>query len=205
MPNNTIAELSVSRETLDKLDAYEGLITKWTKKINLVSRSTLSDLRERHIVDSAQLFRLIPSKSNHLVDFGSGGGLPGVVLAILAQEHLPKLRVTLVESDLRKATFLRQCCRELDLRYAVKSVRAEALEPQEASVVTARALAPLSLLFELTFRHMSAEAVAIFPKGQNAEEELASARQSWSFDCEQYQSLTSTQSSLLRFQRIERV
>lgn len=205
MPSSSIAEVSVSRETLEKITAYEDLIAKWTKKINLVSRTTLSDLHERHIVDSAQLFRLIPATARHLVDFGSGGGLPGVVLAILAQEHLPQLKVTLVESDLRKATFLRQCNRELELGYTVQSIRAEALEPQEADVVTARALAPLKLLFDLTFQHMSAGAIAIFPKGQNAEEELASARQSWSFECEQYQSLTSTQSSLLRFQRIKRV
>lgn len=195
----------VSRETCERLEQYEALITRWTQKINLVSKSTLADLRGRHIIDSAQIFPLISQTARHLADFGSGGGLPAVVLAVIAKELSPDLKFTLVESDLRKATFLRQASRELDLGLIVKSQRAEDLNPISADIVTARALAPLDQLLFWTSPHMTADAVALFPKGQTAEEELALARRNWSFEVDRFPSHTSAESSILRLRGIKRV
>lgn len=195
----------VSRETSERLEAFEALISRWTQKINLVSKSTLAELRSRHIVDSAQIFPLIPKDAGHLADFGSGGGLPAIVLAVLARELHPELRFTLVESDLRKATFLRQAGRELDLGLNVISQRAEDLDPISADVVTARALASLDQLFSWIKPHMAADAVALFPKGQTADEELDLARQNWSFEVERFPSQTAAGSTILRLWGIERV
>lgn len=204
MPEFAGLNFDVSRETLERIEHYESLILKWTKRINLVSKSTLNELRDRHIVDSAQIFPLLPPNAAHLADFGSGGGLPAVVLATLAKQHRPELKFSLVESDLRKATFLRQCSREMDLGLDVHSCRAEDLGALNADVISARALAPLGLLLELTFPHMAEGAVALFPKGQKTEEELAQVQGSWSFDLERFPSQTSPDSTILRLQRIAR-
>ena len=101
------ATLDVSRETIERLKTYEALLRKWTQKINLVARSTLDDLWARHFVDSAQIYRLAPHPVGHWADLGSGGGFPGLVIAIMAMEHQSPARVTLVESDSRKCAFLR--------------------------------------------------------------------------------------------------
>ena len=109
----TIPGLDVSRETLAALQQFEQLVRRWNSAINLVSKSTLSEIWPRHILDSTQIFSLCPPNAVTWADFGSGGGFPGIVVAILAAQLKPDLRVTLVESDLRKATFLRQAAQTL--------------------------------------------------------------------------------------------
>ena len=93
------SDLNVSRETYDALKAYQRLLEKWTTRINLISKSTHEDVWVRHICDSAQVMGLASKYAAHWIDIGSGGGLPGLVVAILARELNPKLRVTLIESD----------------------------------------------------------------------------------------------------------
>ena len=135
-----VAGQNVSRETFEKLEALEALVRRWNPAINLVSSASLAELWNRHIVDSAQLFALCPRTSNTWADIGSGGGFPGLVVAILAQPALPDLRVTLVESDLRKATFLRQAVQALSLGADVISERIESVPPLATGVLSARAL-----------------------------------------------------------------
>ena len=120
-----LGSLTVSRETIDRLSIYANLLEKWNPRINLVSRSTLDDLWSRHIVDSAQLFELAPVTAKHWVDLGSGGGFPGLVIAILAKELRPELEVVLVESDQRKCAFLRTVSRETNCGAVVHSKRVE--------------------------------------------------------------------------------
>jgi 16S rRNA (guanine527-N7)-methyltransferase len=104
--------VNVSRETMDRLKTYAHLLEKWNPRINLVSKSTIPDLWTRHIADSAQVFALAPHPVSHWVDLGSGGGFPGLVIAIIANQGKSPLRVTLVESDARKSAFLRTVIRE---------------------------------------------------------------------------------------------
>ena len=99
------ASSNVSRETLDRLHAYADLVRRWNPRINLVAASTLSDLWERHVVDSMQVFDHADRTATTWADLGSGGGLPGIVCAILALELMPDCSFTLVESDKRKAAF----------------------------------------------------------------------------------------------------
>jgi len=167
--------MDVSRETLAKLDAYLQLLETWQRAINLVGRSTLRDPWRRHIIDSAQLLRFLPAAPARVVDLGSGAGLPGLVLAIMGVA-----RVHLVEADGRKAQFLREVARRLDLaNVTVHAVRIESLALQ-VDVVTARALAPLAKLLPLAWPLLAPDGRMIFLKGATGATELADARSSWS-------------------------
>lgn len=205
MTHLQVAGLDVSRETSEKLDSYVALIQKWNKAINLISRSSEADIWQRHIADSAQLAQHLPSGPGLWLDLGSGAGLPGIVLAIIAAEVAPSLRFELVEVDQRKATFLRQVSRELGLNITVLTERIEALAPRSANVVSARALAPLSDLCSFAERHLDADGIAIFLKGAGAETEIEVAQKKWSFNLESFPSKTSADALVLKLKKIRHV
>lgn len=170
-----LSQMVVSRETAERLDAYVAVLLKWQKTINLVAPATLGEVWTRHVLDSAQLLALAPATARRWVDLGSGGGLPGLVIAILAGDRIG-FEMILVESDQRKAAFLRTAAREAGLSHRV-SVRAERAEQvvaalAPADVVSARALAPLSTLIALSRPLLESGAVGIFPKGETIEHEL---------------------------------
>ncbi|AWD22120.1 16S rRNA (guanine(527)-N(7))-methyltransferase RsmG [Fuscovulum blasticum] len=177
-------DLGVGEGGLDKLRAFVALVEKWTVRINLVARSTLPEIWERHVEDSARLCLNAPENPAIWADFGSGGGFPGIVVAVVLQAHGAKTRVILVESDLRKATFLCESARLLDLPVEVRSERAESLPSLGADVVSARALTALDGLCALAQRHLAPDGVAIFPKGENYEAEIDAARKNWRFQLE---------------------
>lgn len=205
MNTQTIAGLDVSRETLERLEIYLALLKKWNSAINLVSKSTLDQAWQRHFVDSAQVFSLVPEHIRHWADFGSGGGFPGLVCATLARELSSKIRFTLVESDQRKATFLRTVARELDLDVEVLSQRIEQVMPLEADLISARALASLPKLLEFTERHLLPGGHAIFMKGMSFREEISESLESWRFSHEEYPSVTDPESVILLIGDIDRV
>lgn len=179
----SVAGVDVSRETFDRLEQFHRLLEKWNPAINLVARSTLAEAWTRHILDSAQVYRLAPATVSHWTDLGSGGGFPGLVIAAIAAELDPQRRVTLVESDQRKATFLRQVARELGLsRVNVISDRIEKVEPLGADVLSARALAALPVLCQFSAAHLSPSGLALFPKGASHAQEIAEAGRDWRFD-----------------------
>lgn len=182
--------LNVSRETFEKLDCYAALLRKWNPKINLVSKSTIDDLWTRHILDSTQIYHLADHPSCHWADLGSGGGFPGLVIAIMASEFGSPVRITLVESDMRKSTFLRAVIRETGINADVVTNRIELAAPLNADVISARALADLSTLLSFSSRHMAPGGRAIFPKGVNWKKELKAAQSKWNFDLEVVKSVT---------------
>ena len=139
------------------------------------------------------------------LDVGSGGGFPGLVVAILAAEKAPGLRVTLVDSDLRKAAFLTTVVRELGLNTTVCSERIESLAPLGADVLSARALAPLPQLLAYAARHLAEGGLAILPKGATHERELASALEHWRFSVQKHPSRTDPDAVLLVLGDITRV
>lgn len=187
----------VSRETVDRLSLYEQLIRKWNPTINLVSKASVGDLWMRHIADSVQLFKHIPTNALNCADFGSGGGLPGIVVAAMSVEHVPERQFTLVESDQRKATFLREAVRSLGLNTIIQATRTETLEPLDSEVISARALAPLSKLLVSAQRHLKTGGICIFPKGESFKQEIAEARKQFAFECEVTQSLTDPNGAIL--------
>ena len=181
---NLLPGLNVSRETFLRLKEYEKLLFKWNAKINLVSRSTLDNFWNRHVLDSAQFLSSVSEKAGKWVDLGSGGGLPGLVVAILSDEIEPVNKLFLVEADVRKAVFLKTVCRELGLKVEVYNNRIEELPPISANIVSARALAPLKTLCLYAKNHLEKDGVAVFAKGENWKAELVEAQKKWIFSYE---------------------
>ena len=192
----------VSRETLQKLETFAELVRKWNPKINLVSKSSLDDLWDRHILDSVQVFRLVEQGGNW-VDIGSGGGFPGIVIAILNQEE-QRFRVRLVESDQRKCAFLRTAIRELGLTATVDNERIENAQYLEADILSARALSDLSHLLAYAEMHLKPGGVAIFPKGQNWQQEVEETQHLWSYQFEAVTSKTNSAAAVLMIKDITR-
>lgn len=197
--------VDVSRETFERLETYVTLMTKWNSAINLVSPNTISEIWTRHILDSAQIYGLAQENPNIWCDLGSGGGLPALVVAIMAKDTNPDLSVTCIESDLRKATFLRTVARELALNLSVRSERIEKADPQNADVLSARALASLDALCGFAARHLKPDGVAIFPKGENYRQEIDEALENWSFQLDTYPSKTHPNAVILKIGEISRV
>ncbi len=191
--------LDVSRETIERLAVYLELLARWQVTVNLVGGSTLADPWRRHVLDSGQLWRFWPRGARRLVDLGSGAGLPGLVLAILGAPE-----AHLIESDRRKAAFLREAARATGTGVTVHACRIEAAPPLEAEVVTARALAPLSALIGLAQRFIGPAGQCLFLKGRAVADELVEARRYWRMTIETHPSLTDPESSILLLREIAR-
>lgn len=191
----------VSRETADRLGAYESLVRSWQKAVNLVSPATLGEIWHRHIADSAQLLNLAPQGGKSWLDLGSGGGFPGLVLAIMLAERDSEARMTLVESDSRKAAFLREVARKTGVAVEIRVERSENYATQAKSqirdVITARALAPLPKLLGLALPFFSPQTVALFPKGREAEVEVEEAQRRFGFDGQLMSSLTHAEARIV--------
>jgi len=198
------AQLDVSRETMERLEVFVAFLAKWNERINLVSRNSISDVWTRHIVDSVQVFHLA-AEAKHWVDLGSGGGFPGMVIGILAIEESPDTRITLIESDQRKAAFLRGAARESGVTCKVLPQRIELAEPQLANVVSARALADLTTLLDYSERHLVTGGVSLFPKGVTWQKELEAARTQWCFDVDVIESQTLPGAAILKIEGASRV
>ncbi|OIP85220.1 MAG: 16S rRNA (guanine(527)-N(7))-methyltransferase RsmG [Rhodobacterales bacterium CG2_30_65_12] len=200
-----LAEFNVSRETQERLDIYSALIEKWNPSINLVAKSTLRDHWTRHFLDSAQIFILADPLPGIWADLGTGGGFPGLIVAILAAEQRPDIDVICVESDTRKATFLRTVLRETGLSAKVASERAEIMPPLGAKTVSARALAPLAKLLGYAERHLAPDGRAIFLKGAGYEAEIAESLETFAFRLDTYPSKTDPGATILKLGDIQRV
>jgi len=195
----------VSRETLERLSRLESLLVKWNPAINLVSRASLSTAWDRHILDSAQLFDLITDDARHWVDIGSGGGFPGLVIATLAADLRPNLAVTLIESDHRKCTFLRQAAAQIGITPTVLTTRIESAPPQDADILSARALSALPNLLSHARRHLSTHGLALLPKGATWQEEVEQARNEWHFDLTVHPSRTDPNAVILAVKDLSHV
>ena len=196
-------EMNVSRETRSCLEAFIALIERWNPVINLIAKSSVSNAWHRHLEDSAQIIPLA-KLGTHWIDIGSGGGFPGIVVAIILKEIAPETQVVLVESDVRKATFLRQASVMLGLSCKIHNARVESLDLPRAATVSARALAPLPKLLQFTERLVEEGGVCLLMKGQSYQEELDAARQLWSFDCDVIKSLTNANAAILEVRNIQR-
>lgn len=195
--------MNVSRETERRLSVYLDLLRKWSPKINLVSAESLKDAWARHFVDSLQVASLCPDDTQTWVDLGSGGGFPGAVVAIAMAEA--GVDVILVESDQRKATFLRTVSRETNVPFRVIAKRIEDIEPLQADVVSARALAALPDLLHLADFHMAPTGCALFQKGATWRNEVVEAQKQWRFSCETHRSETGPDAAILKIGDLSRV
>ena len=188
----------VSRETETQLDTYVKVFLLWQSRLNLVASSTLHELWTRHIADSLQLLPLVP-EARVWVDFGSGGGFPGIPIAC-ALAGQPGAKVHLIESNGKKAAFLREAVRATGAPAVVHQERAEKFGESCAETVhavTARALAPLKVLCDQAFPLISRGAVGLFPKGQDIDAELTDAAKYWRLEASKVSSKTSPESSIV--------
>ena len=178
----------VSRETFERLDAYVGLLREENKRQNLVSASTLEHVWNRHILDSAQLVRYESLAGASWIDIGSGAGLPGIVIACLVDGP-----VELVEPRRLRAEFLHKASESLGLGATVLCAKAERVGGK-FDVITARAVAPLAKLLEISAHLSTRKTVWALPKGRSAEAELAEARRTWQGSFRVEPSVTDAQS-----------
>lgn len=183
-----------------RLAAFKALLLTWNARINLVSAGDAANLDQRHIADSLQLLPLLPPRGC-CADLGSGAGFPGLVLAAAEPERAWHL----VESDRRKAAFLAEAARSMNLRnVTIHAGRIEATTLPPITALTARALAPLDVLLGHAARFLAPGGVAIFPKGRGVEAELTEARQGWTLRAERVPSATDAAATILRLSEIAR-
>ena len=225
-PADFTTAFNVSRETIARLETYEKLLRQWQKTINLVAPGTLGSIWHRHFADSAQLLALAPpGPRQHWIDLGSGAGFPGLVVAILlAGAPAPRIsrgegspsHVTLIESDARKAAFLREVARQTGISPGmsagvavdVLSIRAESARMKvNASlprVICARALAPLDKLLGLADPLSPPGTVGLMCKGKGVAEELQAAEKMWNFSVELVPSVTDRDGRIAVITNLER-
>jgi len=204
-------EFACSDSVISLLETYEATLRLWQKKINLVSPSTLNDVWTRHFADSAQILCFLPGGPVNIVDFGSGAGFPGLVLAILLSgpgEEKSGSHVQLIESDQRKASFLREVRRLTGVAVDIDARRIEISSNQGSfdsfDVVTARALAPLDKLLAYAEPYFGGGSIGVFPKGKSVESEVAAARAVWTFDHELAPSRTDPEGRIVLIRNLRR-
>ena len=194
----------VSRETFAGLEAFELMFRTWARRINLAANSTLDDLWNRHILDSAQLAPLAPAALRWL-DLGSGGGFPGLVLAFLLKGR-PGGQIDMIESNRKKAGFLQAVIGQFSLPARVHALRIDdeikGLEPPE--IVTARALAPLPLLLDLASPWLSTGAIGLLHKGRDYRQEVQESSLLWQFDLLEHRSRIDPDSVVLEIAKLAR-
>jgi 16S rRNA (guanine527-N7)-methyltransferase len=182
-----------------RLRRFADLLLRWNLSLNLIAARDADVVWERHIADSLQLVPLMPPGLDRAVDLGTGGGFPGLVLAIATG-----MAFDLIESDRRKASFLRTAILETGAPATVHCCRIEDAAVPPAGLVTARALAPLPRLLPLAARFLRDDGVCLFLKGAKVEEELTAAARDWSMTADRVPSQTGTDGVILRVSGLRR-
>jgi 16S rRNA (guanine527-N7)-methyltransferase len=180
-----------------RLHRFADLLIRWNSTLNLIAVKDAAVIRERHIADSLQLMPLIPSGTERAIDLGTGGGFPGLVLAIATG-----VRFDLIESDRRKAAFLRTAILETAAPAVVHNCRIEDALLPPAPLITARALAPLSRLLPLAVRLLAQDGFCLFLKGIKVEEELTEIANDWTVKVDRIASKTSPEGVVLRLSEL---
>lgn len=186
-------------DLLSKLQTYHTLLLKWQKSINLVSNNSLDDSWNRHFIDSAQLARFITRQKPRIVDIGSGGGFPGLVLAILVDGE-----VHLIESDQKKCIFLSEVSRETNTKVIIHNDRIERSSIAHIDYITSRACSHVSQLLEWTKYLVSHETKCLFLKGKKYSIEIDEAKKDWQFQVNIHPSITDSESAILELTHILR-
>ena len=203
-PTDFAEAFNVPRETIHRLTRFAELLAHWQKRTNLVAPSTLPTLWSRHFADSAQLTTLAP-KARLWLDLGSGAGFPGLVIAIL-ETGKPDFRMHLVESNRKKCAFLAEVAGATKAPVDIHAMRiedfAQSANRLQPDVVSARALAPLPRLFDLTAPFFAPYTRGLFLKGREAEAEIGAARAEWDFTARLVQSLTAANSHIVEVTRL---
>ncbi|MEM9839691.1 MAG: 16S rRNA (guanine(527)-N(7))-methyltransferase RsmG [Pseudomonadota bacterium] len=200
-------KIGASSEERELFERFDAALKATQDHTNLIARSSWDERWERHYLDSTQIFDLLPRAAVRLLDIGSGGGFPGIPLAILASTRMPNLKLTLCDSVGKKARFLADVVAACGLKNtSVLAVRVENHRfPERSDVVTARAVTALDGLIGHAERHLSPDGVLVFPKGRRAQQEVDEAAKRWSFQLEKRPSITDPEASILLIRSPERI
>ena len=190
--------LNVSRETFPQFEAYCELLKKENSKINLISKSTEKEMRERHIVDCAQTIEFIDENYNICTDVGSGSGLPGIILAIIMKIKKPDMKFHLYEKSFRKCEFLTIVKDKLDLNAEVFQKDIFKQKNIETDLIISRAFKPLPIVLDLAIKNFKKFRSVIIFLGKNKKDILERALANWSFDYKEKKSLTSPESKIIK-------
>ena len=195
----------VSRETFEKLCIFHRALIKWQNSINLISKSSIKNIWERHFLDSAQLYKYVKDINGNIVDFGSGAGFPGLVLAIMGKKN-----IHLVESDYKKCVFLKEIAMLTDIDITIHNCRIESLSFFDVDLVTCRALAPLNKLIYYVESFVSKSTdknqympKLLFLKGKMYKQELLQLQKNKNLDFKEYTSITDRHGKILYINKVE--
>jgi 16S rRNA (guanine527-N7)-methyltransferase len=197
---------NVPRETLLDFENFVLMLIEVDKKINIISKKTSieNEIRERHIVDSAQVIDLIDINSNILTDIGSGGGMPGIIISIMTKNLKNSLKINLYEKSHHKSVFLKRASRDLKLNTTVIQKNIFEEKNLESGTIIARAFKPMPIVLELVYRNFSKYKNLVLFMGKNGERILEDSLQNWDFDFEKKESITSRDSFLLNIKNIKK-
>ena len=204
IPEAQWLSLGVSRESLSRLEVLVGVTAEWQEHINLIAPSTLPEIWNRHVLDSAQLLPLLPRNTAKIADLGSGGGFPGLVLAATQSAE-----IHMFEANAKKVAFLQEALRQMGVSAKVHRERLERNQAPpnmpDVQVVTARAFAPLTELLGYAAPFMVKGAIGLFHKGQDIDTELTAAAKAWHITAMKHSSLTDSRSVILEVKEIAHV
>ena len=197
---------NVSRETLAEFDLFISMLKLGNEKINIISKKTAKDevIRERHIVDSAQIIEFVDLNSNIIIDIGSGGGMPGIVISIMTKNQKIPIEVQLYEKSHHKSAFLRKVSRDLKLNTEVMQENIFEAQNLDSGTIMARAFKPLPIILDLVYKSFSRYKNLIVFMGKNGEKVLEETLINWDFDFEKKKSITSEDSFLLNIKNIKK-
>ena len=187
---------NVSRETIDKIDHYVECLLDWQKKFNLIGKSTIENVWERHVLDSIQLLKLLPKNYTTLMDVGTGAGLPGFILAICEGEEKD---IYLVDSNKKKCSFLEYVAHECDVRVSILPERIENINigATKIDIITARAFSSIDNIFRLTKPYIHGKSKYLLQKGINAKTELTNSKISSQLNVKYVSSVTNKDAFIL--------
>ena len=201
-----LKDQNVPRETFVEFESFIAMLQKRNEEINIISKETAKNevIRERHIVDSAQVIDFIDLKSNTITDIGSGGGMPGIVISIMIKNLQKQIKVNLYEKSHHKSSFLRKVSRDLKLNTEVIQKNIFETQNIDSGTIMARAFKPLPIVLELVYRNFSNYKNLILFMGKNGEKILEDTLKVWDFDFEKKKSITSEDSFLLNIKNIKK-
>ena len=197
---------NVSRGTLIEFDLFISMLQAENEKINIISKETAKNevIRERHIIDSAQIIEFVDLNSNIITDIGSGGGMPGIIISIMIKNRKNLAKVHLYEKSHHKSSFLRKVSRDLKLNTEVMQENIFEAENLDSGTIMARAFKPLPIILDLVYKNFSSYKNLIVFMGKNGEKVLEETLMNWDFDFEKKKSITSEDSFLLNIKNIKK-
>ena len=201
-----LERLNVSRETCLDFEKFISMIESKNRQINIISKKITENgyIRQRHIVDSAQAIEFVDLNQNTTCDLGSGGGMPGIVIAIMAKNLKKKIKINLFEKSYHKSSFLKEVSKELNLQTEIIQEDVFKIRDMNSGTIMARAFKPMPIVLDLVYKNFTKYKNLILFMGKSGKKILSQTLKDWDFEYKEKRSLTSDDSFLLSIKNIKR-